>query len=189
MKVEVLVLADHQLHSADNVVGRGIAHGCVPIVPIEAREVSISPTEEDCVMLDRLKKRAEDQRRVLLLLSREAVERVKRIGGDGEGKSEAGLLAIIIVDKVKLHDPWKGLLLVFCAVLAAVSCLGCVVPHDVRVDNTALGFSSTSSGALMMNEEEAWLLICVVGAFYALQCEVGQTSCSGLRMGRSRVVE
>lgn len=58
MKVEVPVLADDQLHGANYMVGGCIAHSCVPVVTIEALEVSIGPRLEYCVVLDRLKERA-----------------------------------------------------------------------------------------------------------------------------------
>lgn len=163
MEVKVLVLADYQLHGADNVVGCGIAHSRVPVIPIETAEVSIGPREENCVVLDWLKERAEDQCRVFLLLSCKAIEGVECVGGNGLRKSETRLVAIA-VDKVELHDARKWLLLAVRAILAAVFSLRHKVPHDMGIDRTALSFASSVSRARMVDEEEAWLLIFVLGS-------------------------
>jgi hypothetical protein len=110
-----------------------------------------------------LKEGAEDQGRVLLLFGRKAVEGVKRIGGNGLRKSQWRLLAIAF-DEVELHDAWNGLLSAFCAIFAAVFRLRHIMPHNMGIDHTALSFSSSFSRARLMDEEEDWLLICVLGS-------------------------
>ena len=49
----------------------------------------------------------------------------------------------------------NGLLFVLCPVLAAVSCLRCVVPHDMGIHNTTVSFASTIIRALLIDEEKA----------------------------------
>jgi len=145
---------DYQLHGADNVVGGGITHGCVPVVIIQTLEVSIGPREMDCIVLDRLKEQAEDQSHVLLASNRKAIEGVKRIGGNDLRKWECRFLPII-PGKIELDDAWNGLLFVLCPVLAAVSCLCCVVPHDMGIHNTTVSFASTIIRARLIDEEKA----------------------------------
>lgn len=142
MELEVFVLAGSQLHSANHMVGGSITHSSVAIVPTESLEVSIGPREELCVVLDRLEEGSEDQDRVLLLLGREAIKRIERIGGNDLGKLEFGLLAVTY-GKVKSHDAWNGLLSMIVAIVVTISRPRCVVPHDMRTDTTALSFSST----------------------------------------------
>jgi hypothetical protein len=118
-------------------------------------------------VLDRLEKRAEDQCRVILLLSCKAVERIECISSNGLRKSESGLLAIA-VDKVELHDARKRLLLAVCAILAAVFSLRHIVPHDMGIDSTTLSFPSSIRRARMMDEEEARFLDCVLGSSHGV---------------------
>lgn len=132
--------------------------------------------------------KAEDERRVLLFLCRKAIERVECIGSNGMRKLEARLL-VIIFEEVELHDPRTGLQFIFCAIFAAVICLRSVVSHHMRIDSTPLSLASTISYARMVDEEEAWLLICVLGSSHVVRCEAGWTPYSGLRRSRSRVVE
>lgn len=183
MEIEVLVLADYQLHSANNVIGSGIAHSCIPVVPIETLEVSVGPGVEYCVVLDRLKERAKDQSRVPLLLGRQAIERVKRIRGNSLRKSESRLIAIAL-EEVELHDAWKRLLLIVCAALAAIFSLRHIVLHDMGVDSTSLSFPSSISRASLIDEKEAWLLICVSESSHVVPCEADRKRCFGLRMNR-----
>jgi hypothetical protein len=171
VEVEVFLLADYQLHGADDMVGGGITHGCVPIVFVENLEIPIGPREMDCIVLVWLKERAEDQGRVLLLFGRKAVERVKRIVGNGLRKSQCRLHALIF-DEVELHDAWNGLLSALCAILAAVFRLRHIMPHDMGIDHTALSFSSSFSRASLMDEEEDWLLICVLGSSHGMRFKV-----------------
>jgi hypothetical protein len=63
-----------------------------------------------------------------------------------------------------LHDARKWLLLAVRAILAAVFSLRHKVPHDMGIDRTALSFASSVSRARMVDEEEAWLLIFVLGS-------------------------
>lgn len=187
-EVEVFVLADYQLHGADYMVGCSISHSSIPVVPIEALEVSIRPKEEDRVVFDRLKERSEDQSRAFLLFGRKAVERVESIGSNSLRKSKSGLL-VLVVDEVELHDTWERLLLVVRAILAAVLRLRHTMPHNMGVDSTAFSFASTISRTGLMDEEEAWLLICISRSPHGVRCKRGRTFCSGIRMRESRMLK
>jgi hypothetical protein len=88
VEVEVFVLPDDELQCADDLVGRGISHGCAQILLASNLEPLIGPGEVCHTALNQLEQSLEDFEGVPLVSRLETVEWFERIGRDDTGQLE-----------------------------------------------------------------------------------------------------
>jgi hypothetical protein len=161
VEVEVFVLPDDELQSADDMIRCGVSHGCVPILLASDSKPLIFPREVRNVVPDRLKQSLEDFESVPLVFRCKTVEWIERIGRDDSGKSKVTLLTSSLCER-ELYNLRNRLLYLVSAVVIAILCPSDMIPHNMGTDLTSLRFASRVIRTCPMDEEETGLVVWIL---------------------------